>query len=131
MAECDGSGRSIVRLRVSLSTGIDGDPMARPRGGQGQPFLRDVEPKLLLRRPIRARRLITPGRLQCLLLKSLVSPWSRCSSAPWSTKEIAATPADAVTNPTIETVYSRYSPVVGSRRKVGRCCLRWMRTGAR
>jgi hypothetical protein len=29
--------------------------MARPKGGQGEPSLRDVEPKLLLKRPIRAR----------------------------------------------------------------------------
>ena len=29
--------------------------MAGTREGQGEPFLRDVEPKLLLERPIRAR----------------------------------------------------------------------------
>jgi hypothetical protein len=29
--------------------------MARTTGGQGEPFLRDVEPKLLLKRPIRAK----------------------------------------------------------------------------
>ncbi len=58
MAECDEAGRlksSIVWLRSSLSTGIDGDPMAGTKEGQGEPFLRDVEPKLLLKRPIRAK----------------------------------------------------------------------------
>ena len=69
MAECDGVRLSIVRLRSSLSTGIDGDPMARPTGGQGKASLRDVEPKLLLKRPIRARSIDNGWEIEMVIFE--------------------------------------------------------------